>query len=97
MTDEEILQVFNSHRHAMPEYELGSIDHEQHKSGSRTKRSADNKKVSFKAFGKNIDLFLELNDHVLYGNATPLYVASFDGRKIRYERRSFVSSSSILK
>ena len=94
MTDEEILQVFNSHRHAMPKYELGSIDHddyEQHRSGSRAKRSVDNKKVSLKAFGKRVELFLELNDHVLYGNATPLYIASYDGRKLKYERRPYVS------
>lgn len=97
MTDEEIFQVFNSHRHAVPEYELGSIDHEQHKNGLRIKRSVDNQTVFFKAFGKNIELFLEPNDHVLYGSATPLYIASYSGGKIRYKNRLYVSLSSILK
>lgn len=98
MTDDEIFQVFNTHRNAVPAYELGSInyvDHQQHNSGLRTKRSVGNKKISFRAFGEDVELILEPNDNVLYGNATPLYIASYDGQKFTYERKPFVSLSFV--
>lgn len=88
MSDEEIRQVFNTDRLDIPEYELIHIDQDF---GSRVARSIANEKISLRAFGKDFDLILEPNDHVLYGSATPIFIASRDGDKWKYERKSFVS------
>lgn len=88
MSDDEIFRVFNTHRHDVPEYEIASIKYGEN---ARTKRSVTDNRVSFKAFGEKVELFLEPNNHVLYGSATPIYIASFDGKKFKYERKPFVS------
>lgn len=94
MADDDIFRVFHTRRHSLPEYEIASITYgnfEQNERKTRIKRSLNDNKVSFRAFGKEVELFLEPNHHVLYGNVTPLYIASFNGRKFKYERKPFVS------
>lgn len=96
LTDEEIFKIFHTTRQNVPKYDLATIEFinfDQTESPVRAKRHTSDNKVSFEAFGKLIELNLELTDHVLYGSATPLYIASYTGKRFKYERKPFVSQT----
>ena len=75
----------------MPNYELVQVFHEKYDASAnqRHKRSIENVKVQ--AEGKEVILNLTLNDHVLYGEKTAIYLASDEEIGIVFRRVDFVS------
>lgn len=94
LTDEQIHELFHRESISKLKYELVDIFHRQYLPNRKLSRNerglADEKVISLTSFGKNIDLFLEPNDHVLYGSNTPIYRSSMIGGKIIYHRQSMV-------
>lgn len=91
-----ILQTLKTYNiDADSEFELLSIDLREHirKNSIRSKRSTEEAKtkISLTAFNEDIDLYLEPNDHVLYGSDTPIYLVSEFWNRLTYKRGYFVN------
>lgn len=96
MTDEEIRQIFKTRRDDVPQYDLVAFDLPddfQYGPGNRSKRSYDDsekKKILLNSFEFDLDLYLEPYDHVVFGDETPYYLASYHNGKVIYNKGLFV-------
>lgn len=80
----------------VPEYEIVEIFHDENFHRSRKTRSASTQ-LQLQAFGKNLTLYLEPNDHVLLDKDTPVFGATKDYSQpfgVKYTRLENVSIAS---
>lgn len=102
MTKDEIRRIFNSDLDSIPEYEVITVVHNHSSLNyNRNKRSVveEQRFMTFEAFGKSLELQLELNDNFLYGDETPIFLAystsdrfnNLQPKRVEYKRLRFVS------